>query len=183
MRILAGVSGSLLVLALAVTGCGGDGDGEEAKGAPSASPVGTSKSRSADAGADACKLMTAGDLEAAFGGPFGDGKPAHQEDTGADQCVWTSAGAASGSTFSITVLHQDRLAGVFKSNGMSVADLFEQAKLAYPKAEAVDLGDKAFAAVGELQVLDHDTWYSLSFHGAGSVGGLKKLAARVVGRS
>ncbi|MFI6603649.1 hypothetical protein ACIBHX_46090 [Nonomuraea sp. NPDC050536] len=179
MRILTGVSGSLLVLALAVTGCGGDG--KEAKGASSASPVGTSKS--ADAGADACKLVAAGDLEAAFGSPFGGGKPAHQEDTGADQCVWTSTGAAPGSTFSITVLRQDRLAGVFKSNGMSVADLFEQAKLAYPKAEAVDLGDKAFAAVGEVQVLDRDTWYSLSFHGAGSVGGLKKLAARVVGRS
>ncbi|TDD91149.1 DUF3558 family protein [Actinomadura rubrisoli] len=185
MRILAGLSGSLLVLALAVTGCGDDGGGDEgggedAKGTPSASPG----AKSADAGVDVCKLLTPRDLEASFGRPFGDGKPAHQEDSGADQCVWTSTGAASGATFSITVLSQGRLAGAFKSNGASVAELFKQTKLAYPNAKAVKLGDEAFASVSELQVLERDTWYSLSFHGGGgnAVGGLKELARRVVGR-
>ncbi|MEU7003588.1 hypothetical protein [Nonomuraea sp. NPDC046570] len=180
MRFLTGLSGSLLVFALTVTGCGGDGAGKDAKDTPSASPG----DKSADAGEDVCKLLTPGDLKATFGSPFGDGKLTHQEDTGADQCVWTSAGAASGATFSITVLSQDRLAGVFKSNGTSVTELFEQTKLAYPNAEAVDLGDEAFAAVSEVQVLDRDTWYSLSFHGAGdgAVDGLKKLATQVVGR-
>ncbi|MFI6503944.1 hypothetical protein [Nonomuraea typhae] len=157
MRILTGLSGSLLVLALTLTGC---------------------------ASKDACTLLAAGDLEAAFGRPFGDGKPTHQEDTGADQCAWTSTDAAPGVTFSITVLSQDRLAGAFKTSGMTLAELFEQSKLAYPNAEAVDLGDAAYAAVGEVQVLDGGAWYSLSVHGAGdgAVGGLKELAERVAGR-
>ncbi|TCO59611.1 hypothetical protein [Actinocrispum wychmicini] len=155
MRILIGLSA--LALALTVTGCGG---------------------KSAEEGVGACKLLTPSDLEATFDSPFRDGKPTHQDDTGADQCVWTS----SGGTFSITVLSQDRLAGAFKSNGMKVADLFEQAKLAYPNAKAIDLGDKAFASVSEVQVLDRDTWYSLSFHGAGTVEKLTELATRVVRR-
>ncbi|MGW0810651.1 DUF3558 family protein [Nonomuraea sp. NPDC002799] len=183
MRILTCLSGSLLVLALTVTGCGGGGDaGENAKDTSPATPSG----KPAAAGVDVCELLTPGGLEAAFGSPFGDGELTHQEDTGADVCAWTSTDAASEATFSITVLTQDRLAGAFKSNGSRVAELFEQTKLAYPNAKAVELGDEAFASAGEVQVLDRDTWYSLSFHragaGDGAVEGLKKLATQVIGR-
>lgn len=179
MRILTGLSGSLLALALVLTGCGSDDSEKEPKDSSSAS----NGDKSEDVNVDACKLLAAADLEEQFGSPFGDGDLTHQEETGGDQCVWTSTEAGSAETFSIIVLRQDGLGGVLETSGMSLAELFEQTKLAYPNAEAIDLGDEAYISVHEVQVLDGDTWYSLSFHGTSdtAVDGLKALAAQVAG--
>jgi hypothetical protein len=170
MRILTG----LLVLALAVTGCGSDDP--EPQGA-------TYGDKAEGVKVDACKLLTPADLEAAFGSPFGDGELSHKE-SGADQCAWTSTDAAQAKTFSIAVLREDGLDETHKSAGQSLADVFKQTKAAYPNAEPVNLGDEAYAAVSEVQVLDADTWYSFTAYlGAGidPLGGLKKLATQVVG--
>ncbi|TCC65850.1 hypothetical protein E0H73_02660 [Kribbella pittospori] len=175
MRTVAAVTGSLLVLVLALSGCGNSD--ETAKGTPSANVEDKS------AGAAACKLLTPGGLEQQFGVSFGDGVPSHQEETGSDQCVWTSSGGVSTTTFSLTVLRQDGLRGDLKSSGMTLAQLFQQTKGAYPKAKAIDLGDQAYIAAREVQVLAGDTWYSFSFHGPDDTGvdGLKAVAAQVVG--
>jgi len=177
MRTAAGVSGSLLVLVLALSGCGNSG--EAAKGTPSA----TIENKSSAATVDACKLLTPGGLEQQFGISFGDGAATHQEETGSDQCVWTSSSGTPATTFSLTVLRQDGLRGDLKSSGMTLAQLFEQTKGAYPKAKAIDLGDQAYIAAREVQVLAGDTWYSFSFHGPDDTGvdGLKAVAAQVVG--
>lgn len=177
MRILSGLSGSLLVLALAVTGCANDDPGKESKAEPSAV-------KGEGATTDACKLLKPADLKAKFGSQFDDGVLTHQAETGGDQCTWTTTDGAAAKTFSVTVLNQAGLAGALKTTGMSVAELFDQAKLAYPKAKPVDLGDKAYSSVNELQVLDGDTWYSFSMylgasHGPADV--LKELATQVVG--
>lgn len=177
MRILAGLSGSLLVLALAATGCGSDEPDKESDDPASAA--------SGDPGAtvDVCTLLTPADLEAKFGSQFDDGEVTHEEGTGADQCVWTSTATGSAETFSFTVLSQDGLAGELEASGMTVAELFERTKLAYPNAEPLELGDESYISVKEVQVLAGDTWYSLSFHGTSgtAVDGLKELAAQVVG--
>ncbi|MEV0800419.1 hypothetical protein AB0I34_22185 [Kribbella sp. NPDC050281] len=175
MRTVAGVSGSLLVLVLALSGCGNSG--EAAKGTPSATIENTSGA------ADACQLLTPGGLEQQFGIAFGAGAATHQEETGSDQCVWTSSGGTPATTFSLTVLRQDGLRGDLKSSGMTLAQLFEQTKGAYPKAKVIDLGDQAYIAAREVQVLAGDTWYSFSFHGPDDTGvdGLKAVAAQVVG--
>jgi len=175
MRIRTGLSGILLVLALGLTGCGGNDSAGATKATPSASAAATSDG--------VCKLLTPADLEAKFGSAFGDGVSSHQE-TGADQCLWTTKDATPAKTFSITVLHQNNLDGALKSSGMDVAALFKQAKAAYPKAVSVDLGDEAYASPSEVQVLDGDTWYSFSaFLGTGNAAAdiLQDLAARVVG--
>jgi hypothetical protein len=177
MRTVAVASGSLLVLGLALSGCGNSD--EAAKSTPSA----TIANKSSAATVDACKLLTPGGLEQRFGVSFGDGALTHQEETGSDQCVWTSSGGASTTTFSLTVLRQDGLRGDLKSSGMTLAQLFEQTKGAYPKAKPIDLGDQAYIAAREVQVLAGDTWYSFSFHGPDDTGvdGLKAVAAQVVG--
>jgi hypothetical protein len=180
MRILTGLAGSLMVLALAVTGCGSDDADKEPNGGASPS----TGDKSAGVIVDACKLLTPADLKEKFGSPFGGGELTHQEDSGADQCVWTSADDSPAKTFSATVLRQDGLDDAFGAGGLAIAQLFEQTKAAYPNAEAVDLGDEAYVAVTEVQVLDGGTWYSFSIHGAGdgAVEGVKELAAQVVGR-
>lgn len=179
MRILTGLSGSLLVLALALTGCGSDDPDKESEDASSAPSV----DRGEGATVDACELLTPADLEAKLGSPFDDGELIHQEETGADHCVWTSTDAAAAETFSVIVLRQDGLGGELKTSGMSLAQLFEQTKLAYPDAEPLNLGDEAYIAVREVQVLADETWYSFTFYGTGdtAVEGLKELAAQVVG--
>lgn len=177
MRTVAAVPGSLLVLGLALSGCGNSD--EAANSTPSAPVANTSGA----ATVDACKLLTPGGLEQRFGVSFGAGALTHQEETGSDQCVWTSSGGASTTTFSLTVLRQDGLRGDLKSSGMTLAQLFEQTKGAYPKAKPIDLGDQAYIAAREVQVLAGDTWYSFSFHGPDGTGvdGLKAVAAQVVG--
>lgn len=177
MKTVAGLCGTLVVLTLVLGGCGDSG--EAAQGTPSA----TVADKSSAATVDVCKLLTPGGLEQQFGISFGDGVPAHQEETGSDQCVWTSSGGSPATTFSVTVLRQDGLRGDLKSSGMTLAQLFEQTKGAYPKAKAIDLGDQAYIAAREVQVLAGDTWYSFSFHGPDDTGvdGLKALAAQVVG--
>lgn len=181
MRILTGLSGSMLVLALAVTGCGSDSD-KEPQGTSSSDPSGAA---TAGVITDACKLVTPGNLEATFGSPFGDGKLAHQTDSGADQCVWTSTGSAAEQTFSVIVLRQAGVDEAFGSGGLTVAQLFEQTKAAYPNAEPVELGDEAYASVTEVQVLANATWYSFSLYGGSdsdsALDGVKGLAAQVVG--
>lgn len=160
MRMLTGLP--LLVLALAVTGCGDDGEKESA---------------------GVCALVPGAEMEKAFGSPFGQGKLTHEDSTGADQCSWTSSGSAS-KTFAVTVLRQDGLEGDFAAGGRTVAQLFEQAKAAYPNAKPLQLGDESYAAVSEVQVLDGDTWYSFTAYlgaGADPIDALTTLAARVVG--
>jgi hypothetical protein len=179
MRIRTGLSGSLLVLALAATGCGSDEPDEESNDPSSAA----SSDQGAGATTEVCTLLAPADLEAEFGSEFDGGEPTHEEGTGADQCVWTSTAAGSAETFSFTVLTQDGLAGELDASGMTVGELFEQTKLAYPNAEPLDLGDESYLSVKEVQVLAGDTWYSLSFHGTSgtAVEGLKELAAQVLG--
>jgi len=179
MRFLAGLSASLLLVALAVTGCGDDGSDDESKDTSSAS----SGDQAEGVTVDACALLTPADVETAFGSPFDDGELSHQE-TGADQCVWKSTDASEEMTFSVAVVRQDGLDSSLESSGQTVAELFEQTKAAYPNAEALNLGDEAYAAVSEVQVLDSDTWYSLTAYlGAGvdPLDELKQLAALAVG--
>lgn len=180
MRFIAGLSGSLLVLALAVTGCGSGDPDKKSKDASS----GSSGDKAEGVTVDACALLTPADLETTFGGPFDDGELTHQEETGADQCHWTSADGPEEMTFSIAVVSRAGLGGDLESSGMTVAELFEQAKTAYPNAVAMDLGDQSYAAVSEVQVLDGDRWYSFTAYlgaGADPLDGLKELAAHVVG--
>jgi hypothetical protein len=179
MRIVTGLAGPLLVLALAVTGCGNDNAGKASKAGASPS----TGDKSAGVIVDACKLLTPADLKAKFGSPFDDGELTHQEDSGADLCVWTSTDGSPAKTFSTTVLRQKGVDEAFGTSGLTVAQLFEQGKAAYPNAKPVHLGDEAYVAVTEVQVLDGGTWYSFSVHGAdeGAVEGVKELAAQVVG--
>lgn len=178
MRIRTGVSGSLLVL-LTLTGCGSDEPDMESKDSSSA----PSDDRGEGAIVDVCTLLSAADLDATFGSSFDEGELIHHEETGADQCLWTSTDTPSPEIFSVTVLRQDGLEGTLETSGMSLADLFERAKMAYPNAEDVDLGDEAYAAVSEVQVLAGDTWYSFTAYlGAGGdpLDELEELAAQVV---
>lgn len=184
MRIRTGVSGSLLVLALAIAGCGGDEPDQESKDTSSAPSDAPSDDPAEGATVDACTLVTSADLEETFDSSFDGGELTHHAETGADQCLWTTTDTASPETFAVTVLREDGLDGTLETSGMSLAELFEQAKSAYPNAEAVDLGDAAYAAVSEVQVLDGDTWYSFTAYlGAGGepLDELEELAAQVVG--
>ena len=182
MRITTGISGTLFVLALALTGCGGGDDDKKSTGSSSSKDDndGTSSSEPLDV----CKLITTADLEQQFGSPFDEGELTHQEQTGGDQCVWTNSDAPPVKTFSITVLRQDSLEGAIKKSGLTVEQLFDQTRAAFEDAEDYDLGDKAFIAGSEIQVLEGETSYSFStFLGTSDTAltGLKALAAQVVG--
>jgi hypothetical protein len=182
MRITTGITGSFFVLALALTGCGGDGDDKKTTGSSSTKDDNSDASSSEPL--DVCKLITTADLQKQFGSPFDEGELTHQEQTGGDQCVWTNSDAPPVKTFSITVLRQDALGGAIKKSGLSVEELFDQTKAAYPDAQDYDLGDKAFISGSEIQVLEGETSYSFStFLGTSdtAITGLKALAAQVVG--
>jgi len=183
MRIVTGISGSLLVLALALTSCGSDEPDKEANDNSTSTSDGGDDSSSSEP-LDVCKLLTPADLQKAFNSPFDDGTLTHQEQTGGDQCVWTNEDVPPVKTFSITVLRQGALGGSFKDSGISVEELHEQTKALYPDAEGVDLGDDAYLAKTELAVLKGDTLYTFStFLGTSdeAIAGLRALAAQVAG--
>jgi len=186
MRISTGLSGSLLVLALAVTGCGGSDDKDKGSTDKSTtSDNGDDKDTSSSEPLDVCALITTADLQKQFGSPFDEGELTHQEQTGGDQCVWSNSDAPPVKTFSITVMRADSLEGAIAASGISLEELYEQTKDAYPDAEEIDgLGDDAFISGSEIQVLDGDTTYAFStFLGTSdtAITGLKALAAQVVG--
>jgi hypothetical protein len=193
MRITTGLCGSLLVLALSVSGCGGGSDAKSGD-ASTAKPGGGSSTAASDkpsggestaTGAlDVCTLLTAADLQKAFGSPFDGGDATHQDQTGADQCVWVNTDAPPIKAFSLTVLRQGAIAGALKEGGVTVTSLHASAKAAFGDAVAVDLGDDAYLSGTTLAVLDGDTEYTFNT-GFGTsdqaISGMKSLAAQVVG--
>lgn len=186
MRITTGLTGALLVLALAASGCGGSGtkaQGSTGSGKPS--PARTSSPTAQATGPlDVCALLTPADLQRAFAAAFDAGAPSHQDQTGADQCVWTGTDAPPVRTFSVTVLRQGSIAGALKDSGMGVQELHASAKAALGNVEKVDLGDDAYLSGTTLAVLKGDTEYTFSTAfgtGAQAVSGMKELAAKVVG--
>lgn len=188
MRIVTGISGSLLVLTFALTGCGSDDSDKKSNDATAQSSDSESEKDSDSSSSeplDACGLLTPADLEKAFGAAFDVGEPTHQEQTGGDQCVWTDADDAPPvKTFSITVYREGALGGALEASGISVEELHEQNKEAFAPVEEIDLGDDAYLAKTELAVLDGDTLYSFStFLGtsAEAIAGMKTLATQVVG--
>lgn len=184
MRIWAGLTGVLCGLALAVSACGGD---------PGATPGASKRSTASPSQAatstvsgplDVCGLLTPADLEQAFGNPFGAGEGSHQDQTGADQCVWTNTDAPPVRTFSVTVLRQGSISGALKDSGMGVKELHESAKAALGNVESVDLGDDAYLAGSTLAVLEGDTEYTFSTafgDSAEAVSGMEALAAKMLG--
>jgi hypothetical protein len=175
------------VLALAVSACGGD---PGASAAASQGPATESLSPSLSGGAtfsgpiDVCGLLTPADLRQAFGSPFGVGEGNHQDQTGADQCVWTNTDVPPVRTFSITVLRQGSIAGALEDSGMGVKELHASARAALGDVTTVDLGDDAYLSGTTLAVLKGDTEYTFSSafgDSAEAVSGMKELAAKVVG--
>lgn len=188
MQIGAGVAGVLCGLALAVSACGGDGGALPAASTAGTSASSTSPSSSPTAGAtgplDVCALLTPADLQQAFGSPFGAGEGNHQDQTGADQCVWTNTDVPPVGTFSVTVLRQGAIAGALANSGLGVKELHASARAALGGVTEVDLGDDAYLSGSTLAVLKGDTEYTFSsaFGGsAAAVRGLEALAAKVVG--
>ena len=186
MRITTGLAGGLVVLALATSGCGGAGT--KAQGAAGSEKPSPSRTSSPTAGAtgslDVCGLLTPADLQRAFAAAFDAGVPSHQDQTGADQCVWTTTDAPPVRTFTVTVLRQASIAGALKDSGMGVKELHASARAALGTVENIDLGDDAYLSGTTLAVLKGDAEYTFSTAlgaGAQAVGGMKQLAAKVVG--
>lgn len=187
MRITTGLPGALLVLGLAVSGCGGGSDPQAGRSA-SATPTPRSSSASASPSItgplDVCGLLTPADLQQAFASPFDAGAPSHQDQTGADQCVWTSTDGPPVKTFSVTVLRQGAIAGALEDSGMGVKELHASARAALGDVQQVDLGDDAYLSGTTLAVLRGDTEYTFSTAFGTSrtaVSGMERLAAKVVG--
>lgn len=186
MRITTGLAGTLLVLSLATSGCGGSGSKSQGPtGGPTPSPSRTSSPTAGATGPlDVCALLAPADLQRAFASPFDSGAPSHQDQTGADQCVWTNTDVPPVKTFSVTVLRQGSIAGALKDSGMGVKELHASAKAALGNVEKVDLGDDAYLSGTTLAVLKGDTEYTFSTAFGSSdqaVSGLEALAAKVVG--
>ena len=211
MRLTRGVSGSVLVLLLALSGCGGDGsDDDKADSDDTSASASGGTSIDADAedpadpdaegddGAeggegsgdevrgdqvDVCDLVSPADLEAAFGSPFGEGEFTHQEQTGGDQCVWSSDTRPI-KLFSATILREGHLEGALGEAGASVQQLHKDSRALVPDAEDVDLGDDAYLWGTTLSVLDGDTSYTFTTTSRGSaeaIAAMKTLAEQIVG--
>jgi hypothetical protein len=132
---------------------------------------------------DVCALLTPADLEAAFGGVWEAGSLTHQEQTGADQCVWGNVDVPPVKTFSIVIYREGHLNPAWEDNGLTVASLFEQTKEVYEVEEELELGDEAYRAGSTIAVLDGDVSYSFdTFLGTSdeALAGLRKLAEQVV---
>jgi hypothetical protein len=191
MKIRTGLLGALLVLGLVVTGCGGD-DSDKKSDSTSTTEPSDSADSGDDSGDDAsssgpldvCGLLTTADLQREFGSPFGEGELTHQDETGADQCVWTNTDVPPVKTFSLTVLRQGALGGSFKAADVKVEKLHADSKAAFPDAEELDLGDDSYISGTTLAVLKGDTEYTFNTvfgTSATAIEGMKKLAAQVVG--
>jgi hypothetical protein len=175
-------------MVLALAGCGGDDSDDEAGPDDAPSSNGTSEPEpdsDEPSEVDVCALLTAADLEAAFGGPWDGGEFTHQEQTGGDQCVWGNTDPPPVKVFSVTVLREGHLSANFEAGGVTVAGLHEDTKELTPDAEDVDgLGDDAFLAGTTLTVLDGDTSYSFSTLTGDSpeaIAGMQTLAEQIVG--
>jgi hypothetical protein len=183
MRITTGLTGVLVALA-AVSGCGGSGTTAGTVARTTSAPAPASSSPSPTGPLDVCGLLAPGDLQQAFGSPFGPGVGTHQDQTGADQCVWTNADGPPVKTFSVTVLRQGAIAGALKDSGMGVKELHASARAALGTVEKVNLGDDAYLAGTTLAVLKGDTEYTFSTAFGTShraVSGMEALAAKVLG--
>ena len=134
--------------------------------------------------ADPCALVTAADLEEAFGSPWDDGESVHQEETGGEQCTWTNLDAPPVKTFSAVVYTDDSIEGTPIGQGAGdVAGLYELNKGAVTVDEDLDIGDEAFRAGTNVWVLDGDTLYNFStFLGDSetAISGLVSLAEQAV---
>ena len=186
MRISSVISGSTLVLLLALAGCGGDDSGGGSDGGDSSDKEQSSDSGDSGSGekVDVCGLLSASDLEAAFGSPFDDGEATHLEQTGGDQCVWGNTDAPPVKVFSLTVMREGELSDMFEEAGVTVESLHDETRAAMPDAEDIDLGDDAYLSGSTLAVLDGDTSYSFSTTtgtSAEAIEGMKSLAEQVVG--
>ncbi len=206
MRFSSGVSGAILILALALSGCGGDdsdddqadsddsnvsiSEGDETSGEPGeAGESGESSSEESPGSGvpegdqvDVCALVTPADLDAAFGSTFDKGEFVHQEQTGGDQCVWSNTDAPPARLFSVTVLRDEHLGGVFEDSGVTVQQLHADSRDLTPDAEDIDLGDDAYLWGGTLSVLDGDTSYTFTTTDIRrGIEGMLTLAEQVVG--
>jgi hypothetical protein len=190
MRIGPGLAGVLGVLVLAVSACGGDsGASADASQNPTSEGPATEPGSPSASGAatssgplDVCSLLTPDDLQQAFGSSFGAGERSHQDQTGADQCVWSSTSGPPVRTFSITVLRQGSIAGALEDSGMGVKELHASARAAMGPVEQVDLGEDAYRSGGTLAVLDGDSEYTFSDSaGSDAVAGIEAVAREVVG--
>lgn len=198
------IPGSVLVLGLLLTGCGGDDSDDDASASDDSSatssdapetdgtdePEGEESEEPDDAGeddadeVDVCALLSAADLQKAFGSPFDDGELTHQEQTGGDQCVWANTDAPPVKVFSVTLLRDGHFPEGFGGGDYTVAQLHEDTKAFYTDTEPVDLGDDAYLAGTELIVLDGSEYWTFSTTtgtSAKAINGMKTLAAQVVG--
>jgi hypothetical protein len=179
---IADLRGGLRLEVVGPHGCGGD-DSEGDAG-----PDETSDAPSPDSEEptelDVCGLLSAADLKAALSSPFDDGDPTHQEETGADQCVWSNTDAPPVKVFSVTVLREGHLSEAFEEGGVTVASLHEDTKAAMSDVEELDLGDDSYLSGTTLVVLDGDAEYTFTTvfgDSSEAIAGLKRLAKRVVG--
>jgi hypothetical protein len=160
-------------------------DGGTDDGATSTTAASTDEGDDGEASAaDPCALVTAADLEEAFGSPWDDGEAVHQEQTGGDQCTWTNLDAPPVKTFSAVVYTDESLEGTPVGQGAGdVAGLYELNKGAVTVDEDLDIGDEAFRAGTNVWVLDGDTLYNFStFLGDSetAISGLVSLAEQAV---
>ena len=137
-----------------------------------------------DAALDVCGLLSPDDLEGVFASPFDEGEATHQEEIGADQCVWSNTDAPPVKIFSLAVYRDGHLADALADSGITVESLYEDTKALMTDIEEVDLGDDAYLSGSTLAVLDGDTSYSFSTVNGTSdeaIEGMKTLAEQVVG--
>ena len=176
----------LLAALLALPGCGsGDSDEGGSGGANNAAAKddGGDEHGSYEA-FDVCGLLEPADLEAALGGPWGEGEATHHVETGGDQCIWGNTDPPPVKQFSIAVMREGHLSEGFEKADVTVKSLYEDTKTYMKDAAELDLGDDAYISRSTIAVLDGDTTYEFSTvlgTSPEAIAGLKELAQQVVG--